>query len=94
MCVTKILSLGFGRNRQELDNVLQCLSINDYSIFSLIDDILAYCDRDDIKLVREGIECDATDICDCLFSYVTSGLKRVLLVASMFPNVDELSVLM
>ncbi len=58
--------------RPELDNVLQCLSLNGYSVFSLIDDILAHGrNREDqrIKFLREGVERDAADICARLLSY-------------------------
>lgn len=67
-------------NFRELDNVLQCLSLNGCSVFSPMDGILAPCDRKDqrIKLLREGIERDAADICARLFCYVTSGPERVL----------------
>ena len=77
--------------RPELDNVL---SIDGHSDFSLSGDILTFYDRDDrrIKLVREGIERDVADICARLISYIASVPKRVLLIVSMFPNVDELSV--
>jgi hypothetical protein len=58
--------------RSELDNVLQCLSLNGYSVFHLIDDILAHgCNREDqrIKQLREGMERDAVDICARLLSH-------------------------
>jgi hypothetical protein len=52
--------------RPELDNVLQCLSLNDYSVFSLINDILSHgSDGEDrrIKSLREGVERDSVKIC-------------------------------
>ena len=66
--------------RPELDNVLQCLSINGYSVFSLIDDILARSNWEDerIQTLREGMERDAADICARLLCHITSGHKRVL----------------
>ncbi|KAH8996949.1 hypothetical protein EDB86DRAFT_953904 [Lactarius hatsudake] len=58
--------------RPELDNVIQSLLLNSYSVFSLIDDILAH-DRNReyqrIVLLRGGIERDAADICARLLSY-------------------------
>ncbi|KAH9161022.1 hypothetical protein EDB89DRAFT_809941 [Lactarius sanguifluus] len=50
----------------KLNDVLQCLSTNGYSVFSLIDDILSQgCNQEDprIKLLREGVERDAANIC-------------------------------
>jgi hypothetical protein len=49
----------------ELDSVLQCLSLNGYSIVSLINDILARSNLEDprLRLLREGIERDAAEIC-------------------------------
>jgi hypothetical protein len=46
--------------RPELDDVLECLSLNGYSVFSLIDDILARSNWEDdrIKILREGMERD------------------------------------
>jgi hypothetical protein len=66
--------------RPELDNVLQCLSLNGYSILSLINDILAPCSWEDerIKLLREGMERDAADIRARLLCHTTSGPERVL----------------
>ena len=66
--------------RPELDNVLQCLSLNGYSVFSLIDDILARCNWEDdrIKILWKGVECDAVDICARLLCYITSGPERVI----------------
>ena len=48
-----------------LDSILQLISLNGYSIFSLIDDILARREWEDegIKLLQEGITRDAVDIC-------------------------------
>ncbi|KAN0131221.1 hypothetical protein V8E53_010925 [Lactarius tabidus] len=67
--------------RLELDNVIQCLSLNGYSVFSLIDDILACREDERIKLLQEGIERelrDAADICArllCFDSVPTRVLK-------------------
>jgi hypothetical protein len=54
-----------------LDTVLQILSINGYSVFSLIDDILARGEWEDerIKLLQEGITRDAVDICARILSH-------------------------
>ena len=64
----------------ELDSVLQCLSLNGHSVFSLINDILARSNWEDerIKILREGMERDAADICTRLLCHVTSGPERVL----------------
>ena len=66
--------------RPELDNVLQCLSLNGYSVFSLIDDILARSNWEDkrIKTLREGMKRDAVDICARLLCHFTSGPERLL----------------
>jgi hypothetical protein len=67
--------------RLELDNVIQCLSLNGYLVFSLIDDILACREDERIKLLLEGIERelrDAADICArllCFDSVPTRVLK-------------------
>ncbi|KAH8994645.1 hypothetical protein EDB83DRAFT_1023651 [Lactarius deliciosus] len=56
----------------ELNDVLQCLSTNGYSVFSLIDDVLSQrCNQEDprIKLLREGVERDAADICARLLNH-------------------------
>ncbi|KAH9161649.1 hypothetical protein EDB89DRAFT_2235035 [Lactarius sanguifluus] len=56
----------------EFNNVLQCLSLNGYSVFSLIDDILAQgCNQEDprIKSLREGVERDAASICARLLNH-------------------------
>ncbi|KAH9037709.1 hypothetical protein EDB84DRAFT_1437370 [Lactarius hengduanensis] len=58
--------------RPELNDVLQCLSVNSYSVFSLIDDVLAEgCNQEDprIKLLREGVERDAASICARLLNH-------------------------
>jgi hypothetical protein len=56
-----------------LDSVLELLSYNGFSVFSLIDDILARGDREreneSIKILQEGIERDAVDICARLLSH-------------------------
>ncbi|KAH9008440.1 hypothetical protein EDB83DRAFT_2681333 [Lactarius deliciosus] len=52
--------------RPELDNVLQCLLLNGYSVLLLIGDILAHDrNREDKRIIhlREGVERDAADIC-------------------------------
>ena len=65
--------------RPEFDNAIQCLSLNGYSVFSLIDDILACRNSEDerIKLLQEGLEHDAADICARLLCF-DSVPKRVL----------------
>ena len=65
--------------RPELDNVLQSLSLNGYSIFSLINEILPRRNWEDerIKLLREDLERDTADICARLLSHLTSGPERV-----------------
>ena len=58
--------------RPELDNVLQCLSLNGYSVFSLITDILSHgSDGEDrrIKSLREGVERDSVKICSHLLNH-------------------------
>ena len=66
--------------RPELDNVLQSLSLNGYSIFSLINDVLLRRNWEDkrMKVLREGLERDTADICARLLSHITSGPKRVM----------------
>ena len=62
--------------RPELDNVLQCLSLNGYSVLSLISDILAHgSNREDrtIKGLLEGVERDAVDICARLLNHNTTS---------------------
>ncbi|KAI9430940.1 hypothetical protein H4582DRAFT_2085898 [Lactarius indigo] len=57
---------------KELNDVLQCLFTNGYSVFSLIDDILTQgCSQEDprIELLREGVERDAARICSRLHNY-------------------------
>ncbi|KAH9010518.1 hypothetical protein EDB84DRAFT_1101134 [Lactarius hengduanensis] len=58
--------------RPELNDVLKCLSLNGYSVFSLIDDILEHgCNQEDprIKLLREGVDRDAASICARLLNH-------------------------
>jgi hypothetical protein len=76
---TLFCSILMDQLRPKLNNVLQCLSLNGYSIFSLIDDILAYCNLEDerIKILREGMERDAADICVRLLSLITSGPEKI-----------------
>ena len=66
--------------RPELDSVLQSLSLNGYSIFSLMDYILAPYNREDQRIIplREGIERDTADICLLLHSHNPAGLEGVL----------------
>lgn len=66
--------------RPELDNVLQSLSLNGYSIFSLINDVLLRRNWEDkrMKVLREGLERDTADICARLLSHITSGPERVM----------------
>src|ERR1700761_4168930 len=68
--------------RPELDNVLQYLSLNGYSVSSLIDDIYACSnlnhEDERIKTLREGMEHDAADICARLLYHITSGTETVL----------------
>ena len=56
---------------QGLDNILKLISLNGYSIFSLIDDILARGEWEDerIKRLQKGITRDAVDICARLLSH-------------------------
>ncbi len=65
------------RMRPELDNVIQSLFLNGYSLFTLINDILLEHDPDQedptIKSLRKGIERDATDICARLLSHKPSS---------------------
>ena len=66
--------------RPELDNILQSLSLNGYSIFSLINDIVPRRNWEDKRnrVLREGLERDTADICACLLSHITSGPERVM----------------
>jgi hypothetical protein len=62
--------------RLELDNVLQCLSLNGYSVLSLISDILAYGSNWEdcrIKCLLEGVEQDAVDICARFLNHNTTS---------------------
>lgn len=56
-----------------LDFILQLLSHNGYSVFSLIDDILtrggSEWEHERIKTLKKGIERDAVDICARLLSH-------------------------
>ena len=56
---------------QGLDNILKLISLNGYSIFSLIDDILARGEWEDerIKRLQKVITRDAVDICARLLSH-------------------------
>ncbi|KAH8994641.1 hypothetical protein EDB83DRAFT_2413018, partial [Lactarius deliciosus] len=56
----------------KLNDVLQCLSLNGYSVFSLIDDVLSQGRNPEdprIKLLREGVERDAARICARLLNH-------------------------
>ena len=68
------------RLHPELNNVVGCLSSNGYSIFSLIDEILACCNWEDdrIKILQEGTERDAADICARFLCHITSGPVKVM----------------
>ncbi|KAH9062606.1 hypothetical protein EDB83DRAFT_2603238 [Lactarius deliciosus] len=63
--------------RPELNTVLQCLSLNGYSVFSLIDDVLAHgCSNQEdprVKLLREGLERDTANICARLLNHSPSS---------------------
>ena len=62
--------------RPELDIVLQCLSVNGYSVSSLISDILTHGSNWEdrrIKCLLEGVEQDAVDICTHLLNYNTTS---------------------
>ena len=56
-----------------LDFIIQLLSHNGYSVFSLIDDILtrggSEWEHGRIKTLKEGIERDAVDICARLLNH-------------------------
>jgi hypothetical protein len=74
--LTRIVGIVVWEMRPELDNVLQCLSINGYSVFSLIDDIISHdSNREDrrIKFLLEGVEQDAVDICARLLNHNTTS---------------------
>jgi hypothetical protein len=64
----------------ELYDVLECLSLNGYSIFLLIDDILAHSNWDNkrIMILQEGMEHNTADICTRLLCHITSGPERVM----------------
>src|ERR1700744_2656349 len=66
------------RLRPEIDTVLQSLSLNGFSIFSLVDYILASYNREDqrIKPLREEMERDIADICIRLLSHNLLALKE------------------
>ena len=59
----------------ELNNALQSLSTNGYSVYSLIDDILLPCNSEDprVKLLRGGMERGAADIRARFFDQNPSG---------------------
>jgi hypothetical protein len=73
-----ILVCSMNQLRPELDIVLQCLSLNGYSVLSLIDDILARHNREDerIKILREGMERDAAEICTRLLPSGPGGVLK------------------
>ena len=68
----------------ELDNVLQSLSLNGYSVFSLINDILVCCNQEDkrIKVLWEGLEHDTADICTCLLSHCHGHVGALIFILS------------
>jgi hypothetical protein len=57
--------------RPWLDIILQLLSLHGYSVFSLIDDLLARSNSENerINLLREGLEHDAAGICARLLNH-------------------------
>ena len=62
--------------RPELDNVLQCLFLNGYSVLSLISDILSHGSNEEdqrTKCLLEGVEQDAVNICACLLNHNTTS---------------------
>ena len=62
--------------RPEFDHVLQCLSLNGYSVLSLVTDILAHGSSQEdqrIKCLLEGVEQDAVDICTRLLNHNTTS---------------------
>ena len=62
--------------RPELDNVLQYLFLNGYSVLSLISDILSHSSNGEdggIKSLLEGIEQDAVNICARLLNHNTTS---------------------
>ncbi|KAH9031297.1 hypothetical protein EDB84DRAFT_1271088 [Lactarius hengduanensis] len=69
------------RTNPELANVLQCLSDNGYTIFSLVTSVLSWCnldqDLDDlgVQLAREDLERDAVDVCARLLSHTTTSVS-------------------
>ena len=67
------------KSHPKLESVLRFLSINGYSVFSLINDILAYHDWEDERIMsfRERMAHDAPDICARLH-HIPSGPERVL----------------
>ncbi|KAH9161340.1 hypothetical protein EDB89DRAFT_739890 [Lactarius sanguifluus] len=74
--------------RPELDNVLQvqCLILNGYSVFSLINDIIVHgrnLEDQRIKLLREGVERDAADICAHLLNHNSSSVSVFLRALSV-----------
>ena len=62
--------------RPELDNVLQCLFLNGYSVLSLISDILSHGSNEEDQLIKcllEGVEQDAVNICARLLNHNTTS---------------------
>ena len=62
--------------RPELDNVLQCLFLNGYSVLSLISDILSHGSNGEdrrIKSLLEGVEQNAVNICARLLNHNTTS---------------------
>ncbi|KAH9168950.1 hypothetical protein EDB89DRAFT_1555987 [Lactarius sanguifluus] len=70
--ITPLICSTVDQMRPELNDVLQCLSINGYSVFSLIDEVLAEgCNQQDprTKLLQEGVDRDAASICARLLNH-------------------------
>lgn len=77
-----------------IDSILQLISLNGYSIFSLIDGILARREWEDegIKLLQEGIMRDAVDICTRLLGHKpTSASISTWAVAVVRSEVEEVT---
>ncbi|KAH9035490.1 hypothetical protein EDB85DRAFT_2143656 [Lactarius pseudohatsudake] len=72
--------------RPELESVLQCLILNGYSVFSLINDILVHgrnLEDQRITLLREGVERDAADICAHLLNHNSSSVSVIVRALSV-----------
>ncbi|KAH9008001.1 hypothetical protein EDB85DRAFT_1843007, partial [Lactarius pseudohatsudake] len=79
-----------------LANVLQCLSDNGYTIFSLVTSVLSWCnldqDLDDlgVQLAREDLERDAVDVCACLLSHTTTSVSVSTWALQLFHVSEQL----